>query len=93
MTPNTEDDQQRDYADYIRQVNGGRQASTYKSSPPLLSCPCCGNRLIREVENNKVIGEERLLTGKQERFRDVAYYNGMLYSVTDGGSLYKISKQ
>ncbi|WP_207497056.1 helicase-related protein [Aridibaculum aurantiacum] len=56
MTPNNEEDQQRDYADYIRQVNRGRQPSTYKSSPPLLSCPCCGNRLVREIENNQVIG-------------------------------------
>ena len=45
------------------------------------------------IENNKVIGEERLLADKKERFRDVAYYNGMLYAVTDGGNLYRISKQ
>ena len=45
------------------------------------------------IENNKVIGEERLLGDKKERFRDVAYFNGMLYAVTDGGSLYRISKK
>lgn len=45
------------------------------------------------IVNNKVVGEERLLADKQERFRDVAYYNGMLYTVTDGGNLYRISKQ
>jgi len=45
------------------------------------------------IENNKVVGEERLLADKKERFRDVAYFNGMLYAVTDGGSLYRISKQ
>jgi aldose sugar dehydrogenase len=45
------------------------------------------------IEKNKVTGEERLLTGKQERFRDVAYYNGMLYTVTDSGNMYKISKK
>jgi Glucose/sorbosone dehydrogenases len=45
------------------------------------------------IENNKIVGEERLLTGMQERFRDVAYHNGMLYAVTDGGNLYKISKK
>jgi aldose sugar dehydrogenase len=48
-------------------------------------------RLI--IENNKVVGEERLLADKQERFRDVAYYNGMLYTVTDGGNMYRISKK
>jgi len=45
------------------------------------------------IENNKVVGEERLLDDKKERFRDVAYFNGMLYAVTDGGNLYKISKK
>lgn len=44
------------------------------------------------IKNNKVIGEERLLEDKHERFRDVAYYNGMLYAVTDDGNLYRISK-
>jgi len=48
-------------------------------------------RLI--IVNNKVAGEERLLADKNERFRDVAYYNGMLFTVTDGGSLYRISKK
>jgi glucose/arabinose dehydrogenase len=45
------------------------------------------------IVNNKVVGEERLLEDKKERFRDVAYMNGMLYAVTDGGTLYRISKQ
>jgi glucose/arabinose dehydrogenase len=45
------------------------------------------------IENNKVVGEERLLADKRERFRDVVYSNGMLYAVTDGGNLYRISRQ
>lgn len=45
------------------------------------------------IVNNKVVGEERLLADKTERFRDVAYANGMLYTVTDSGNLYRISKQ
>jgi aldose sugar dehydrogenase len=48
-------------------------------------------RLI--IENNKVVGEERLLVNMGERFRDVAYYNGMLYTITDNGNLYRISKK
>ncbi|MBP6688247.1 MAG: PQQ-dependent sugar dehydrogenase, partial [Lacibacter sp.] len=48
-------------------------------------------RLI--LVNNKVVGEERLLADKNERFRDVAYYNGMLYAITDSGNMYRISKQ
>jgi glucose/arabinose dehydrogenase len=49
------------------------------------------SRLI--IEKNKVVGEERLLGDKKERFRDIAYLDGALYVVTDGGSLYKISKK
>ncbi len=45
------------------------------------------------IENNKVVGEERLLSDKNERFRDVALSNGKLYAITDGGNLYVISKQ
>lgn len=45
------------------------------------------------IVNNKVVGEERLLTDKYERFRDVACYNGMLFTVTDGGNMYRISKK
>lgn len=44
------------------------------------------------IVNNKVVGEERLLADKKERFRDVAYFNGMLYAVTDSGNMYRISK-
>ncbi|NOT50683.1 MAG: PQQ-dependent sugar dehydrogenase [Chitinophagaceae bacterium] len=45
------------------------------------------------IVNNKVVGEEKLLTDKNERFRDVAYNNNMLYAVTDGGMLFRISKK
>lgn len=45
------------------------------------------------IENNKVVGEERLLAGRGERFRDIAYNRDMLYAVTDGGTLYRISRQ
>ncbi|HRX94499.1 MAG TPA: PQQ-dependent sugar dehydrogenase, partial [Chitinophagaceae bacterium] len=45
------------------------------------------------IKNNKVVGEERLLEDKKERFRDVAYYNGMLYAITDSGKLFRISKK
>jgi glucose/arabinose dehydrogenase len=45
------------------------------------------------IVNNKVVGEERLLEDKKDRFRDVAYDNGVLYTVTDSGAMYKISKK
>lgn len=45
------------------------------------------------IVNNKVVGEEKLLADKSERFRDLAYHNGMLYAVTDNGNLYRVSKK
>lgn len=46
------------------------------------------------LKNNKVVGEERLLADKGERFRDLLQAkDGAIYAVTDGGNLYKISKK
>lgn len=46
------------------------------------------------IRNNKVVGEERLLAGEGERFRDVQQGpDGALYAVTDGGKLYRIAKK
>ncbi len=44
------------------------------------------------IENNKVVGEESLLSDKKERLRDITQLNGKLYVVTDAGVLYRISK-
>ncbi len=50
------------------------------------------NRIV--MKDNKVVGEERLLEGENERFRDVLNgIDGNLYAVTDSGKLYKISKK
>jgi glucose/arabinose dehydrogenase len=46
------------------------------------------------LENNKVIGEERLLSSENQRFRDITQgTDSNLYAVTDGGRLYRIRKQ
>lgn len=46
------------------------------------------------IKNNKVTGEERLLAGEGERFRDITQgKDGALYAVTDGGKLYKIARK
>ena len=46
------------------------------------------------IENNKVTGEERLLTGENQRFRDITQgKDGALYTVTDQGRLYRIGKK
>lgn len=46
------------------------------------------------IENNKVVGEERLLSGESQRFRDVTQgTDGALYAVTDQGRLYRIAKK
>lgn len=54
-----------------------------------------GMHLLRLViENNKVVGEERLLTNDYQRFRDVTQgKDGALYAVTDQGRLYRIDKK
>lgn len=46
------------------------------------------------IENNKVVGEERLLLSEGQRFRDIIQSkDGALYAVTDAGKLYKIDKK
>lgn len=46
------------------------------------------------LENNRVIGEERLLEDENQRFRDVGEgKDGVLYAVTDEGRLYRIAKK
>lgn len=53
-----------------------------------------GSHIIRlMIKDNKVIGEERLLEDKGQRFRDIAMgLNGELYAITDSGILYRIGK-
>ena len=49
------------------------------------------DRLV--IENNKVVGEERLLADESQRFRDITEgKDGALYAVTDHGRLYRIGK-
>ncbi len=49
-------------------------------------------RLI--IKNNKVVGEERLLEDKHERWRCIVTgKDGAIYAGTDSGKLYKIAKQ
>ncbi|WP_336516438.1 PQQ-dependent sugar dehydrogenase [Pollutibacter soli] len=46
------------------------------------------------IENNKVVGEERLLSGEKQRFRDIKQgIDGALYAITDQGKLYRIGKK
>jgi hypothetical protein len=51
MTPNKEENQINDYKNFIDRVDKGWEPDSFRNSPPLLSCPCCGNRLVKE---NKV---------------------------------------
>ncbi|PKM65460.1 MAG: glucose dehydrogenase [Firmicutes bacterium HGW-Firmicutes-19] len=53
-----------------------------------------GSHIVRLViKDNIVIGEERLLEDKRQRFRDIAMgLNGELYAITDSGILYRIGK-
>lgn len=46
------------------------------------------------IRDNKVVGEERLLAGEGQRFRDIVQgRDGELYAVTDEGRLYRIGKK
>jgi glucose/arabinose dehydrogenase len=50
------------------------------------------DRLV--IKNNRVVGEERLLAGEGQRFRDVQQgKDGALYAITDQGRLYCIRKK
>ena len=46
------------------------------------------------IRNNRVTGEERLLAGENQRFRDITMgRDGALYAITDEGRLYRIGKK
>jgi glucose/arabinose dehydrogenase len=46
------------------------------------------------IKNDRVVGEERLLAGEQQRFRDITQgKDGALYAITDQGRLYQIDKK
>lgn len=45
------------------------------------------------IKNDKVVGEERLLSDETQRFRDITQGGDALYAVTDQGRLYRISKK
>lgn len=49
------------------------------------------DRLV--IKNNRVVGEERLLTDKDQRFRDLTYMDQALYAITDDGDIYRIAKK
>ncbi len=51
------------------------------------------NYIVRVViENDMIVGEERLLTDEKQRFRDILVTeDGALIAATDGGLIYKIS--
>lgn len=46
------------------------------------------------IKDNKVVGEERLLEGERQRFRDITQgKDGALYAITQAGRLYRIDKK
>lgn len=60
----------------------------------LFECGLNSNHIARLViRNNKVTGEERLVSNEGQRFRDITQgKDGALYAVTDEGRLYRIGK-
>jgi glucose/arabinose dehydrogenase len=46
------------------------------------------------IEDNRVVGEERLLSSENQRFRDITQgIDNALYAITDAGRLYRIDRQ
>ena len=46
------------------------------------------------IKNDRVVGEERLLSSENQRFRDITQgKDGALYAVTDQGRLYRVGKK
>ena len=48
MTPNKEEHQIKDYKAYMDRSDKSQSSNFVGNTPPILSCPCCGNRLIKE---------------------------------------------
>ncbi|MCW8311632.1 PQQ-dependent sugar dehydrogenase [Sphingobacterium sp. InxBP1] len=61
----------------------------------LFICGLSSTHIARIIlKDNKVVGEERLLAGEGQRFRDITQgKDGALYAITDMGRLYKIDKK
>jgi glucose/arabinose dehydrogenase len=71
---------------------GGDKVPEWKNN--LFIGALSGMHIVRLViENNKVVGEERLLASEGQRFRDVTQgADGALYAITDQGRLYRLDK-
>jgi aldose sugar dehydrogenase len=71
----------------------GKQITEWKNN--LFVSSLSGMHICRLViENNKVTGEERLLSSENQRFRDITEgADGALYAITDQGRLYRIGKK
>lgn len=71
----------------------GKQIPEWKNN--LFISSLSGMHICRLViKDNKVVGEERLLSSENQRFRDITEgKDGALYAVTDQGRLYRIGKK
>lgn len=71
----------------------GKEIPEWKNN--LFITALSGTHICRVIiEKNKVTGEERLLSGENQRFRDITQgVDGALYAVTDQGKLYRIGKK
>jgi glucose/arabinose dehydrogenase len=70
----------------------GNQITEWKND--LFIAALSGQHIARlKIVNNKVVGEERLLTDKKQRFRDITYTSQQLFALTDGGDIYRIRKK
>lgn len=59
LTPNAINNrggQINSYKNYLKTLNRNKLPDVDYLSPPLLSCPCCGNRLVKELKDNYAVG-------------------------------------
>jgi glucose/arabinose dehydrogenase len=70
----------------------GNRVSGWQNS--LFLASLSSQHLVRLLlDNNRVVGEERLLASEGQRFRDVTQgTDGALYAITDQGRLYRIDR-
>ena len=82
--------------DFVRFDSASRQPNAvgaFDYQDPRLIGGLAGSHISRlKLDNNRVIGEERLLESEGQRFRDIkGASGGALYAVTDEGRLYRLA--
>lgn len=78
LTPNkikNDNGQIKQYQEYIRKINRNEDLPNTQMSPPILTCPACGNRLVKETSSYKnAVGRWGYFRRKDKKRRPVGPY-------------------